>query len=286
MNMATSLDPLRAAEQRTSASLIRRCALSPEDVARITAAGQAQGLRFCEAALRLGLVSREDVDAVQSWDGKVMLVTRKAKPDPRLVLAHDPYGPRGERFRALRTELLLRRPSPCQADTIAVLSPCAGEGRSQLAAELAIAFAQLGRPTLLVDADLRHARQQALFGTDGPIGLTDALASGATPYLHPVEGVPHLALLAAGSALPNPQELLSDERFEKLIEEWRQQYAYIVFDTPPVSAYSDGLAVARLAGRVLAVNRAAHTPYVRAREMLRRLSATQAVIVGAVINHF
>ena len=112
------------------------------------------------------------------------------EPDDRLIMAHDPCDPRCERIRALRTELLLRSEGTDRADIIALVSPCAGEGRSLLAADLAIAFAQTGRPTLLVDADLRRPRQQMLFGTDNRHGLAQAIESGEPPHLRSVFGMP------------------------------------------------------------------------------------------------
>lgn len=273
-------------ELRVSASLIRRCGLSAETIVRISNAERMLGVRFCDAALRLGIVSQDDVDAAQAGDGKMELVKKKALPDQKLSIAHDPYARRSEGIRALRTELLLRRDGIGQADVIAILSPCASEGRSQLAAELAISFAQLGSPTLLVDADLRRSGQQDLFTTDNHHGLSDAIAHGTKPLLHAVEGLPQMTLLTSGPVQPNPLELLSDGHFSKLLDEWRQRYTYVIFDTSPVSLYSDGLAVAKLAGRVLALSRAGHTPYQETGDLLRRLAATQSQILGAVINHF
>jgi protein-tyrosine kinase len=93
-------------------------------------------------------------------------------------------------------------------------------------------------------------------------------------------------LLTAGPVPPNPLELLSDGRFEKLVAEWRNNYEFLVLDTPPVSKCADGLAVATLAGRVLVLSRAQHTSYKSTRELMRRLATTQSKILGAVLNHF
>lgn len=202
-----------------------------------------------------------------------------------LTFAHAPHDPHSERMRALRTELLLRQDGR-YALAVAVVSPCRGEGRSQLAAELAIALAGLGRPTLLIDADLRHPRQHILFGLDNDQGLADALSTDNEPAPRAVVGLPQLAVLNAGRELPNPLELLVDQRFHALVEDWRTRYAYLVFDTPPVGDYSDGLAVSSLVGDVLTLTRAQHTPYREARDLLRRLAATHARVLGAVINHF
>ena len=269
------------------AALIERYALSELVVARINDAERRLGVGFSDAAVFLGIVTQEDVDAVRTVGNRLVVIHRnRVKPDSSLMLIRDPFDPHSERVRSLRTELLLRRDTPGQADVIVVMSPCAGEGRSQLAAELAIAFSQLGQPTLLVDADLRHSRQHLLFGADNTQGLSDAIAMDVAPYLHPVEGLPQLSLLTAGPPPQNPLELLCDGRFEKMIDDWRQNYACVIFDTAPVERYSDALAVATLVGRVLAVCRAQHTPYTDTRNMLRRLAATQSRILGAVVNHF
>jgi protein-tyrosine kinase len=213
-------------------------------------------------------------------------IERPVEPDDRLIMAHDPRDPRCEKIRALRTELLLRRESPDRADVIALLSPCAGEGRSQLAAELAIAFAQTGRPTLLVDADLRRPRQHLLFGTDNRQGLSQAIEAGVKPYLHDVHGLPRMSLLTAGAIPSNPLELLSSRGFAAMIEDWRDNFEFVVIDTAPVMHFSDGLAVANFVGRVLTLSRAQHTSYRAMQDMLRRLAATRSQILGAVISHF
>jgi protein-tyrosine kinase len=211
---------------------------------------------------------------------------RLARPSPRLAGAYDAFDPRCEEIRALRTELLLRREPGDLADVIALLSPRTGDGRSQLAAELAIAFAQLDRPTLLVDADLRNPSQHLLFAADNKFGLSQAIKHGDTAYLHPVDGVPQLSLLTAGPAPDNALELLLNKRFATLLDEWRESFDFVVVDTAPITEYSDGLAVANLVKRVLVLTRARHTPYRESRDLLRRLAAIRSQVVGAVINHF
>lgn len=191
-----------------------------------------------------------------------------------------------EKIRLLRTELLMRHEHGERANMMAVLSPCAGEGRSQLAAALAIAFAQLGRPTLLIDADMRKPHQHLLFGADNDNGLSNALALVQRPLLQRVSGLPEMCVLTAGPLPSNALELLSDHRLEALVSEWRRNFAFVIFDTPPICQYADGLAIAAVVGRLLSLSRARHTPYRDTREMMRRLGATRSRILGAVINHF
>jgi len=228
----------------------------------------------------------EDTDQASKSKCEITPIEHMAEPDRRLVMAHDPYDPRCEKIRALRTELLLRRESVDRADIVALLSPCAGEGRSLLAAELAIAFSQMGKPTLLVDADLRRPQQHLFFGTDNRQGLSQAIEYGVKPQLHTVQGLPRMSVLTAGAVPNNPLELLSSSCFASMIEDWRDNFEFVVIDTAPVMHFSDGLAVASLVGRVLALSRAQHTPYKDMQDMLRRLAATRSQILGAVINHF
>ncbi len=242
------------------------------------------------SALRAGRESplAPQADAAHSrWSpSDVESVEQVSMPDKRLIMAHDPRDPRCEQVRSLRTELLLRRESMERADIVALLSPCAGEGRSLLAAELAIAFAQTDHPTLLVDADLRRPQQHLLFGAPNHQGLSQAIAYGERPHIHNVSGVPCLSVLTAGVIPNDPLELLSSRRFAALIEDWSSSYEFVVIDTAPVGSFSDGLAVASLVGRVLALSRAQHTPYRDMQDMLRRLGATRSRILGAVISHF
>lgn len=224
--------------------------------------------------------------AATSMRHELSAIGPRVAPDERLIMAHDPCDPRCEKIRALRTELLLRRESLESADIVALLSPCAGEGRSLLAAELAIAFAQTGHPTLLVDADLRRPQQHLLFGAPNRQGLAQAIQSGAPPALQAVHGLPRMSLLSSGVVVGDPLELLSSRRFAALLENWRSDFEFVVLDTAPVGQFSDGLAVASLVGRVLALSRAQHTPFKDMQDMLRRLTATRSRILGAVINHF
>jgi receptor protein-tyrosine kinase len=189
-------------------------------------------------------------------------------------------------MRSLRTELLLLAEPMQQANAVALMSANSGEGRSQLAAELAISFAQLGRRTLLVDADLRRPRQHALFGDTNDSGLADALESNVTPLLHRIAGPPQMFLCKAGPVGRNPLELLSGGAFGRVTFEWSRAYEFIVIDTPPLSQFADALAVASIVGRVLIVTRTAHTSFKDIRGLLRRLEGSRAQVLGAVMQDF
>lgn len=209
-------------------------------------------------------------------------------PSEQLVMTHNTYeyDQRFEKMLALRTELLMRRETEETAFMIAVMSPCAGEGRSQLAAELAISFAKLSRPTLLIDADFRKPRQHVLFGAENSGGLSQVIEADETPDFHGVMDLEHLLLMTTGEIPENPLELLSDSKFSRTIEFLQENFEFVIFDTPPVDKFADGLVIANLVRNVLTVNRAKHTPYRQTRDMLRRLSTTNSQLLGGVINHF
>jgi receptor protein-tyrosine kinase len=206
-------------------------------------------------------------------------------PSDELTVVHRYYSDRAERIRALRTELLLYAGMDSGGCTIAVVSPGGRDGRSRLAAELAAAFAQLQQPTLLVDADLRRPAQHRLFGAMHPVaGLADALSAGSVPEAHPVARLPALSLVPAGTLPPQPLDLLSDRHLATLVEGWRRDYRFVIFDTPPAGEYADGLAVAHVAGRALLVTCAGRSTFQDSRALLRRLTGSGVEILGAVLN--
>jgi capsular exopolysaccharide synthesis family protein len=305
----TNHDPLEDTDVNINEQLIGELGLTDVSVEKIYEVMKAMGTTFADAAERLGFLdpnafeqallkikaggSVQDEGMVEtairriaSRRSVVLRQGERVAPSKRLILAHEPDNPRSERMRALRTELLLLHQSGRGANVLAVVSPGSGEGRSQLSAELAISFAQLGRRTLLVDADMRKPQQHVLFGSTNQHGLSQSIAHNEKPYYHPVTGLPFMHLLTAGPVPPNPLELLSDGRFSNLVNDWRNAYEFIVLDTPPVEVCADGLAVATIAARALVLSRAKHTSFDSTRALLRRLASTQSTLLGAVINHF
>jgi len=309
---------LRPLDAELSDALIAHCNLSGQDIDRITETMRTRRQSFSEAAFQLQLATRADIEDVSHFvrehsrgaQGGVIenairgaqgvgqggspqgmstaLTVRQgvARLSSELLHARDGDHVRAEKIRALRTDLMLLNDSAQRGNVIALVGPGRGEGRSQLCAELAMAFAQLGRRTLLVDADLRHPRQHVLFTADNQWGLAQTLALGESPFLHAVEGLPELAVLTSGAIPPNPLELVSHQRFERLIVELRRQYDFVVIDTPAVSLYADALQIATVAQRVLMVTRTEATSFQAMKDTLRRLAVTESKVLGAVINKF
>jgi protein-tyrosine kinase len=289
-------------------ALVLLYSLSNEAIESINDLMEKLHIRFADAALHTGVITKDELDRALAWirrravhqsRGIIEEVLRRqvrrdvvlwegnqVRPSELLLMAHDPNHPRSEVLRGLRTELLLRTRNQGNTGVMALMSPCASEGRSQLAAELALAFAQLGRRTLLVDADMRRPRQHVLFGADNERGLAQALVDHGEAHMHGIDGLPQMALLTSGTPPPNPTELLSSIRFERLVAEWRRGFEFIILDTPPAAESSDALAIATAVGQVLLLSRANVTPFTALKEMSRKLQATHARTLGAVIGKF
>lgn len=303
-----TIDPFGPnADEELSSALLLLNRISQDAVEQINELMKRSHLRFAEAALQSGAVSQQEIDEAQDWIGKrglgrpgglieemlrrtarkrdvILWEHDQLEPSTDITLAHQPDHAYSEAVRTLRTELLLR----CRGTRgiIAVLSPSAGDGRSKLAAELAIAFAQLERRTLLVDADLRKPSLHRLFATDNELGLVQALTSGGTHHFHGIKGLPEMALITSGEVPQNPLELISGRGFERAIREWRRNFEFVILDTPPVTRYSDAAAIAAIAGNVLVLGRAESTRFKDLSEVYRNLSAAHCRILGAAINKF
>jgi chain length determinant protein tyrosine kinase EpsG len=212
----------------------------------------------------------------------------RAPGGAELVVAREPFHPCSEELRALRTQLMIRWDrAGALPRRLAITSPGAGEGRSYLAANLAVAFAQLGERTLLIDADLRAPRQDRIFGVRGAAGLAALLAGRAgRETLLPLGEHGALALLPAGTPPHNPQELLSRPGLARLLEQLRADFDVVVLDTPPACAYADAQSVAFRAGQALVLARKHHTRLADAGAVVRRFADAGTSVVGTVCNAF
>ena len=153
---ASAEPPARAAEP-----LGLVLGIDARGIERVLAAQREQGVRFGEAARALGLATQAEIErALARQFGLACIAPGAAALGEELVAAYEPAGPQAEALRAVRDQLLLRwlERKP-ESRALAILSAARGEGRSFIAANLAVVFSQLGSRTLLVDADLRNARQ-------------------------------------------------------------------------------------------------------------------------------
>lgn len=259
-----------------------------EQAERVMRLQQEKGLRFGDAAIKLGLITTADFDAVVAQQFEFsFLVPGSSELSGELVAAYAPFDPRIETFRAVRSQLMLRWFNPeVGLKHLAIVSPHRAEGRSHFAANLAIVFSQLGKKTLLVDADMRHPRQHILFNLENRAGLSTLLAGRAdTEVVERILPLLNLSVLPAGPVPPNPQELLGRPLFQKLMVGMAKEYDVIILDTPAGNTHADAQTVAALAGGAFMVTRLDHTPISTVRALSDSLTGTTgAVLVGAIIN--
>lgn len=263
--------------------------LTAADAEQVLQRQRELGWRFGEAAVELNLITDSDLrQALAKQYEFPYLVSGPDGVSKELIAAWDPFHPTVEELRGLRTQLLIRWFNP-QAGrrTLAVTSACAREGRSFVAANLAVVFSQLGQRTLLIDADFRSPRQQSIFNIPDRFGLSSALSGRADLGVAlPVSGLTGLSVMPAGPVPPNPLELLSRASFAALLSKAQSEYDTILIDTPPAIEYADAQCVAFRAGDALLVTRQDHTRMADTERAMRELSDASARIVGTVMNAY
>jgi len=278
------VDPL---DSSMGALLVDAGKLTLEGAERVLRMQKDLGIRFGEAAVRLGLVSEEDVqEALARQFAYPYLPKGQANLSPRLVAAYEPFSPQVESLRAIRSQLMLRWFARGHR-ALAVLGADPEDGAALFAANLAVVFSQLGEQTLLVDANLRAPRQHEVFGLRPRQGLSDLLAGRADlEVVLRVGGFVDLSVLPAGTLPPNPQELLSRDAFRTLDTALASRYDVVLYDLAPFGAGADALAVAARAGGVLLAVRKDHTRVVQLARMAEQLAEAGAEVVGAVVMEF
>ncbi|HEX4984506.1 MAG TPA: chain length determinant protein tyrosine kinase EpsG [Burkholderiales bacterium] len=278
--------PSRAAGH-IGALLVDAGKISQADAERVMRLQREKGARFGDAAVSLGLVTSADIDEALARQFEFpYLVPGTSSMSGELVAAYAPFDPRVEVFKAVRSQLMLRRfDSEDASKRLAVVSPCRREGRSYLAANLAVAFSQLGERTLLIDADMRNPRQHLLFSLENRAGLSTLLSGRASgDVIEHIVPLLDLSVLPAGPLPPNPQELLGRPLFRKLLADLEIEYDMIIIDTPPGTVHADAQTVAACAGSALMVVRRDHTPARLLKAFADELTGLGTFLAGAVIN--
>jgi protein-tyrosine kinase len=270
------------------AILIDAGRLRPKDAERILKLQGKKGITFGEAAKRLRILSEEDIQyALARQFNYPYLMPERSRLSRELVAAFTPVTQAVENLRAIRNQLMLRwfGVSP-ENRAIAVVSPDRGDGRSWVAANLAVMFSQLGERTLLIDGDLRQPRQHRLFGISNKTGLTTLLAGRSTEgTIQNITELPELSVLPAGTEAPNPQELLTRAAFETFLADMRSKYNIILFDTPAASEYADAQMVAVRAGAALVVAYDRRSRIAQLEQMTDDMREAGARIVGGLIRN-
>lgn len=204
--------------------------------------------------------------------------------DPILCCHHRPNSPEAEAYRGVRTALLLS-PHGKGRKIIEVTSPNGGDGKSTLAANLAISIAQSGKNVLLLDADMRTPSIHRLFGLKDEPGLASVLADKREPKeAIRTAAIPGLSVLPAGPLPPNPAELLMSPRFQELLHYLGDQYDFVIIDSPPLLPVSDASIIAHQVDGVFLNVRPAKNARPDTERAKNLLANAQANIIGVVVN--
>jgi len=279
--------PADSADSRMGMLLLEAGKLTADNAERVLRMHKDLGIHYGEAAIRLGLVSEEDIrQALARQFGYAYVQPGQAGFSARLVAAYEPFSPQVEALRAIRSQLMLRWFSRGRR-ALAVVGADPEDGAALFAANLAVVLSQLGEQTLLVDANLRSPRQQEVFGLKPRQGLSDLLAGRADlDAIVRVPGFSDLSVLPAGTLPPNPQELLSRDAFRSLHALLESRYDIVLYDLAPFGSGADALAAAGRAGGVLLAARKDHTRVVDVARMAEQLVEAGSEVVGAVVMEF
>ncbi|MFJ3044984.1 polysaccharide biosynthesis tyrosine autokinase [Herbaspirillum chlorophenolicum] len=286
-------DTSQAAQQTTGpgdkmgARFIAAGLLTETQVARVVELQNSAGIRFGEAAVRLNYLTEQNVQMVLSaqFNYATALLPRD-NLDKSLAIAHSPFSMESEAIRQIRAELSIRLAGHGKI-AFALVSPNEKEGKSYLAASLALAFSQMGRRTLLIDANLRTPRQHELFGLDNKDGLSTVLA-GRSQFSRGQDapGFPHLRVLCAGPTPPNPLEILLQPALSNLIDKLAQEVDVIIVDTPAAATSSDAQSIVQQVGACLLIGRQHFTKLEELRQAETQIGTTGAQVVGTIYNQF
>ena len=190
-----------------------------------------------------------------------------------------------EAYKTMRTNVSFALTGEEMCSVIIVTSSMQGEGKSITAANLAISYAMTDRKVLLVDCDLRRPKLARLLQMSSKVGLSNLLMKPELKKEAILKAsTPGLDVLLSGDIPPNPSELLGSPRMQKLIKELREEYDFIVLDTPPINMVTDAVVLAPESDGVLFLVRANHTDRGSVIHAVEQLEYAKAKILGFVLN--
>ena len=203
-----------------------------------------------------------------------------------LIVHNLPKSPISEAYRGIRTNLLFANVDK-NVKTILVTSATSGEGKTTTLCNLAMTLADLGHKVIVIDCDLRKPRIHKFLEVSNQAGLTDVLLRDVahSQFLH--RGVhENLSVLTSGRIPRNPSELLNSNAMKLFLETLKQEYDYILIDTPPVLPVTDTVIMSTYIDRVVMVCASGIVDVDHAKKAKDTLEKVGAQIMGVVINKF
>lgn len=209
-----------------------------------------------------------------------------------IITRADPKSPVSEVFRTLRTNLqYMKKSNSCQ--TLVITSTVQGEGKSFVAANLAVTFAQASKKTLIIDADMRRPRQHSIFGVDMFPGLSNYLSGiNLSRSRHETSikeciyatKIDNLYMMPSGNIPPNPSELLQSRKLNALLDEIEPNFDVIIFDGAPCLLVTDSTIISRVVDATILVASQNKTKMDDLKEAKRRINHVGGHIAGVVLN--
>ena len=201
-----------------------------------------------------------------------------------LVTQNDPKNPAAEAYRVIRTSVQFAQAGK-ELKTIAITSCTPNEGKSMTVANLAVVLTQAGKSVLLMDCDMRNPTVHKNFNLSNKVGLSSCISMG-TAVADAVQetGIEGLDALTAGVIPPNPSELLGSERMKNILQRAKEEYDYVLIDTPPVLPVTDSLVLGSMVDGLILVIDSGEVKVEMAREVKNQLVHAGANILGVVLN--
>lgn len=206
-----------------------------------------------------------------------------SKDDQKKMLCTDSPFIVKEAYNAIRTNLLFSQQGE-KCPVFVITSPTANNGKSINAINMAISFAQMGKRTLLIDADMRNPTVHRMFSIPVKNGLSEILAGLTDNITVSKTDVENLSVLTAGKIPPNPTELLSSSRMDKLLDFVKAHYDCVFIDTPPVNLVTDSTSFSSKATGYILVIKSVTTDIQEVKITVNTLQHIEANIVGFVLN--
>lgn len=281
--------PCEKSSRQIGEILRERLKLSAEQVEEIIQLAKERRIRFGDAAVALRYATANEVLIALSEQFQYPYVPQSQRnTSAELVMLHDPFSQQAEGIRAIRSQVMrhvFRDPEGPLA--LAVLSPDTRDGKTFFIANLAVALAQMGGRTLVVDADLRGPRLHDVFHVENTAGLTSALLGrNDLQIIQPVNDIPQLYVLPAGIVPPNPLELLERPAFGMLMSKLTAHFDHVLVDTPAAVYGTDAQVVADHCGAALLVARKDASRMASMQGLINTLSQSPARLVGMIFNEF
>jgi len=215
------------------------------------------------------------------WRGRD---NHKITVERSLIAELDPLSPITEQYRTVRTNIQFASIDQ-ELKTIMITSASPDEGKSMTAANLATVYAHQEKKVLLIDADLRKATVHTTFRLDNFRGLSKWLVGGSDLRENIQKSrIEHLDVITSGPIPPNPSELLGSRKMKELIEQVKEMYDVVIFDTPPILAVTDAQILANYLDGTILVIRSKQTEFEAAIKAKEALEHTTSKLLGTILN--